>query len=71
MAQQCSVEGIDEYFGRFETAKDLVQLFNADVINIEGLLQAKKSERPISDKRVSDAKISYDVFSDERKQDKV
>ena len=34
---QSPTEGVDEYYNRFETAKDLVVLFNADVVDITAL----------------------------------
>jgi len=32
--QQAQGEGIDEFFHKFDTAKDLVQLFGADIVNV-------------------------------------
>ena len=37
---QNHTEGIDEFYNRFESAKDLVVLFNADIVNLEPLLTA-------------------------------
>jgi hypothetical protein len=36
--QQSHAEGIDEFYGRFDNAKDLVQLFDANVVDITSLL---------------------------------
>ena len=37
-------EGIDEFYNRFENAKDLVGLFNADVVDLAPLLAAEQSQ---------------------------
>jgi len=39
---QGSNEGIDEYFARFETAEELVQPFDEDVIDTDELLKTEK-----------------------------
>ena len=41
LTQQAQNENVDEYYSRFDNAKDLVQLFNADVVDIDALLKAE------------------------------
>ena len=41
LTQQGPNDNIDEYYSRFDNAKDLVQLFNADVVDINALLKAE------------------------------
>ena len=38
VTQQSPTEGIHEYYNRFENAKDLVGLFNADIVDLTLLL---------------------------------
>ena len=40
--QQNYNEGVDEFYNRFDTAKDLVGLFNADIMDITSLLTAEQ-----------------------------
>ena len=42
LTQQGSNEGVDEYFASFETARELVQLFDANVIDTDELLKTEK-----------------------------
>ena len=44
--QQTQGEGIDEFFHKFDTAKDLVQLFGADVANVSALLAKERMSDP-------------------------
>ena len=41
--QQSTTEGIDEFYNRFESAKDLVGLFNADIVDLTALLALEQS----------------------------
>ena len=41
--QQSTTEGIDEFYNRFESAKDLVGLFNADIVDLTALLAIEQS----------------------------
>ena len=41
---QNNTEGIDEFYNRFENAKDLVSLFNAGVVDLGPLLAAEKTQ---------------------------
>ena len=42
--QQGFNESLDDYYGRFEAAKDLVLLFDADILNIDDLLVKEKAQ---------------------------
>jgi hypothetical protein len=44
--QQVQGEGIDEFFHKFDTAKDLVQLFDADVVNVRDILHKERKSDP-------------------------
>jgi hypothetical protein len=44
--QQNNTEGIDEFYNRFENAKDLVGLFNADIVDLSSLLAAEQVQNP-------------------------
>ena len=48
--QQSSNEGIDEFYNRFDNAKDLVGLFNADVIDLTALLADETTTDPSATK---------------------
>ena len=39
LTQQSFHESMDEYYTRFDTAKDLVQLFDADIVDTTSLLK--------------------------------
>ena len=40
LTQQGQSENVDEYYSRFDNAKDLVQFFNADIVDTKALLGA-------------------------------
>ena len=42
LTQQSPTEGIDEYYNRFENGKDLVSLFNADIVDLTLLLAEER-----------------------------
>ena len=44
--QQSPTEGIDEFYNRFENAKDLVTLFNADIVDLTSLLADDQKSSP-------------------------
>ena len=44
--QQSPTEGIDEFYNRFENAKDLVTLFNADIVDLTSLLADEQKSNP-------------------------
>jgi hypothetical protein len=44
--QQNNNEGVDEFYNRFENAKDLVGLFNADVVDPSLILAAEQVQNP-------------------------
>jgi hypothetical protein len=44
--QQTNNEGVDEFYDRFENAKDLVGLFNADIVDLSSLLAVEKIQDP-------------------------
>ena len=44
--QQSPTEGIDEFYNRFENAKDLVTLFNADIVDLTSLLADDQKSNP-------------------------
>ena len=43
LTQQGGHENVDEYYNRFDNATDLVHLFNADIVDIEDLLQVERN----------------------------
>jgi hypothetical protein len=51
--QQNSNEGIDEFYNRFENAKDLVGLFNADIVDLSPLFAAEKIQDPQATKEAT------------------
>ncbi len=51
--QQTSNEGIDEFYNRFDNAKDLVGLFNADIVDLSSLLAAEKIQDPQATKETT------------------
>jgi hypothetical protein len=51
--QQHNTEGIDEFYNRFENAKDLVGLFNADIVDLSSLLTAEKLLDPQATKETT------------------
>jgi hypothetical protein len=50
---QNNTEGIDEFYSRFENAKDLVGLFKADIVDLETLLAAEKLQDPSATKETT------------------
>ena len=51
--QQTNNEGIDEFYNRFENAKDLVGLFNADIVDLSSLLAIEKIQDPQATKEAT------------------
>jgi hypothetical protein len=51
--QQSNNEGIDEFYNRFENAKDLVGLFNADIVDLSSLLAIEKIQDPQATKEAT------------------
>jgi len=51
--QQSPTEGIDEFYNRFENAKDLVGLFNADVVDLTALLADEQKTNPAATKETT------------------
>jgi hypothetical protein len=46
LTPQGQSESVDKYYSRFDNAKDLVQLFNADIVDVEDLLDHEKKTNP-------------------------
>ena len=59
VTQQSPTEGIDEYYNRFENAKDLVGLFNADIVDLTLLLA---EERKINWSIMNTNKAKYELL---------
>jgi hypothetical protein len=51
--QQHNTESIDEFYNRFENAKDLVGLFNADIVDLASLLTAERVQNPNATKETA------------------
>ena len=51
--QQSPTEGIDEYYNRFENGKDLVNLFNADIVDLTLLLAEEQKTNPSATKETA------------------
>ena len=43
LTQQGQTENVDEYYSRFDNARDLVQLFNAEIVDVDKLFEAEKT----------------------------
>jgi hypothetical protein len=59
VTQQSPTKGIDEYYNRFENAKDLVGLFNADIVDLILLLA---EERKINWSIMNTNKAKYELL---------
>ena len=52
LTQQGQTENVDEYYSCFDNAKDLVHLFNADIVDVEELFKAEKTTDPSTTKDI-------------------
>jgi hypothetical protein len=53
LTQQSPTEGIDEYYKRFENGKDLVSLFNLDIVDLTFLLAEERKTNPFATKETA------------------
>jgi len=60
--QQSPTEGIDEFYNRFENAKDLVGQFNADVVDLTALLADEQKTNPTATKETTMQKFLAVAF---------
>ena len=51
--QQSPTESIDEFYNRFENAKDLVGLFNAEIVDLTSLLANERKNNPSATKETA------------------